>query len=246
MLAVCDTGAGMAPEVMEKAIDPFFTTKEVGEGSGLGLSMVYGFVKQSGGHMKISSEAGRGTTVKVYLPRSHESPVAVAAATIGAAPPGAGETVLVVEDEDDLRRPAASLIASLGYRPLEAEDAKAALAVLEQTPEVALLFTDVVLPGGMSGPELAREAQRRRPGLKVLYTSGYTEKAIIHHGRLDQDVELIQKPYRKDNLARRLSAIMNQGEPDPRPGNPFRRSTTSSSLGSSSAGSSRQRATRSS
>ncbi len=212
MLAVSDTGAGMSPEVMERAIEPFFTTKETGEGSGLGLSMVYGFVKQSGGHVKVYSEVGHGTTVKIYLPRSRAEPDAEAVALVGLARPSKGEAILVVEDADDVRSLDVMLLTKLGYRPVEARDGKSALAVLERTPEVTLLFTDVVLPGGMSGPEFAREAQRRRPELKVLFTSGYTENSIVHHCRLDDSVELIEKPYRWADLARRLRAILGREE----------------------------------
>lgn len=198
--------------MLEKAIEPFFTTKEVGEGSGLGLSMVYGFVKQSGGHMTIDSEVGRGTTVRLYLPPSQEKPLAVAATSIEPASPGNGEMILVVEDDKEVRALAVNCLASLGYRTLEAEDGESALAVLEHAPEIALLFSDVVLPGGMSGPDLTREVQRRRPDIKVLFTSGYAEDALTHHGRHDEDFELIGKPYRIADLARSLRAILGREE----------------------------------
>ena len=212
MLAVSDTGTGMAPEVIQKAFEPFFTTKEVGRGSGLGLSMVYGFVKQSGGHIEIDSEIGHGTTVRAYLPRSCQRSVAVEDPATIPMKGGSGEKILVVEDEDDVRRLVVRVLTSLRYRPLEARDGMSALAVLDQAPEVALLFTDVVLPGGMNGLEIAREARRRRPELKVLFTSGYTENAIVHHSRLDEGVELIEKPYRKESLACKLQAILGREE----------------------------------
>ncbi len=210
VVAVSDTGTGIAPGELDRVFEPFFTTKGVGQGSGLGLSMVYGFAKQSGGHVSIYSEPGQGTTVKIYLPRAvldqaavvpeHESELV---------PQGHGETVLVVEDDAAVRDACLDLLGDLGYAALAARDGNAALTLLDDTPDVALLFTDVVLPGGMSGTDLAPEALRRRPGLKVLYTSGYTENAVIHHGRLDDDVELIGKPYRKAQLARKLRAVID-------------------------------------
>ena len=202
----------MLPEIREHVFEPFFTTKAVCTGSGLGLSMVYGFVKQSGGHGTIYSEVGHGTTVKIYLRRSRAEPEAEAVAPVALARPSKGEAILVVEDADDVRSLDVMLLTNLGYRPVEARDGKSALAVLKRTPEVTLLFTDVVLPGGMSGPEFAREAQRRRPELNVLFTSGYTENSIIHHCRLDDGVDLIGKPYRRADLARRLRAILGREE----------------------------------
>ena len=213
MLAVSDTGTGMSPEVAERAFEPFFTTKETDEGSGLGLSMVHSFVKQAGGQVNIYSELSHGTTVKIYLPRASERQVdADPEPPAGAEPRGAGETILVVEDDADVRRLAHSLLADLGYQVVEAGDGASALAVLDEMPEVALLFTDVVLPGGMCGTELAREARRRRHGLKVLFTSGYSKKAIVRHGRVDEGVELIEKPYRKASLARKLDSILGRAE----------------------------------
>ena len=203
MISVSDTGTGMASDVAAQAFDPFFTTKAHGKGSGLGLSMVYGFVKQSGGHVKIYSEVGHGTSVKLYLPRglgSAETP-----AETEAVPDVRGrETILVVEDDEPVRGIAVDHLLALGYHVLAAGNAAEALAILEAGAEVDLLFTDVVMPGGMNGRQLAELAQARWPHLKVLYTSGYTENAIVHHGRLDAGVKLLQKPYRRQTLASKI------------------------------------------
>ena len=212
MLAVTDNGIGMSPETVERVFEPFFTTKEVGHGTGLGLSMIYGFVKQSGGHVKIYSELDHGTTIKVYLPRSHEpESVAVSEAPIEERGEESLETILVVEDDAEVRSLAMSVLRSLGYTALEAADAETALAVLDRRPEVVLLFTDVVLPGGVSGAQLARQAQALYPNLKVLYTSGYTDNAIIHKGVLDAGAEMIGKPFRKAALARKIRSILDRG-----------------------------------
>ncbi|MCK1360476.1 CHASE3 domain-containing protein [Bradyrhizobium sp. 199] len=199
MLAVSDTGTGMSGETQQKAFEPFFTTKEVGKGSGLGLSMVYGFVKQSGGHIKIYSEEGHGTTIKLYLPPG-EGATDVAAAVAPQAEGGA-ETIFVVEDDNLVRNFVITQLQSLGYKTVAAPDGKAALELIDAGEPFDLLFTDVVIPGGMSGRELAEEVARRRPGLKVLYTSGYTDNAIVHHGKLDDGVMLLTKPYRRNQLA---------------------------------------------
>jgi PAS domain S-box-containing protein len=199
MIAVSDTGTGMSPEVRDKVFEPFFTTKETGKGTGLGLSMVYGFVKQSGGHIKIYSEEGHGTTVRLYLPIA-TGRVDVAIAMVEPAQ-GAGETILVVEDDELVRGFVIAQLHSLGYRTFAAADSRAALAYLERGQPFEVLFTDIVMPGGMTGRELADEVTRRRPGTRVLYTSGYTENAIVHHGRLDPGVMLLSKPYRKSELS---------------------------------------------
>jgi PAS domain S-box-containing protein len=205
MLSISDCGHGMAPEVRAQAIDPFFTTKEVGEGSGLGLSMVYGFVKQSGGHVEIESEPGQGTTVRLYFPECDEEEAPSVKPEPGdATPKGVGESILVVEDDPDLRELAESIISGLGYQVRAVANAVAALGALGERPDIDLLFTDVVLPGGTSGAELARQAQVRCPTLKVVYTSGYPENVIEAGGELDEDVVLIAKPYRKAILARQL------------------------------------------
>jgi PAS domain S-box-containing protein len=199
MIAVSDTGTGMSAEMCEKVFEPFFTTKAVGKGTGLGLSMVYGFVKQSGGHIKIYSEEGHGTSIKLYLPAASGS--ADVSAPKVAAVPGSGEIILVVEDDVLVRGFVIAQLHSLGYRTATASDGRTALEYVESGQPFDLLFTDVVMPGGMTGRQLAVEVNRRQPGTKILYTSGYTENAIVHHGRLDQGVMLLSKPYRKSELA---------------------------------------------
>jgi signal transduction histidine kinase len=200
MLAVSDSGTGMPADVRDKVFEPFFTTKEIGKGSGLGLSMVYGFVKQSGGHIKIYSEPGHGTTIRLYLPPADgRADTAAAASTAPVA--GGSEAILVVEDDALVRNFVIAQLQALGYRTIAASDSRAALAHIENGEPFDLLFTDVILPGGMSGRQLADEVTKRRPGLKVLYTSGYTDNSIVHHGRLDQGVLLLTKPYRKGQLA---------------------------------------------
>jgi signal transduction histidine kinase/CHASE3 domain sensor protein len=199
MLAVSDTGTGMPPDVQDKAFEPFFTTKEVGKGSGLGLSMVYGFVKQSGGHIKIYSEEGYGTTIKLYLPPGKGETEVASVATPAAT--GGVETILVVEDDNLVRTFVTAQLQSLGYKTVAAPDARTALALVERGEPFDLLFTDVVMPGGMSGRQLAEEVAKRRPGVKVLYTSGYTDNAVVHHGKLDEGVLLLTKPYRRNQLA---------------------------------------------
>jgi CheY-like chemotaxis protein len=212
MIAITDTGTGIPEDIRQRVFEPFFTTKQLGKGTGLGLSMAYGFVKQSGGHIKIYSEVGHGTSVKIYLPRE-ASELAPAEETVPLVPEIAGsETVLLVEDDPLVRDNAANQLASLGYRVVQAADGRAGLALLKERHDIELLFTDVILPGGMSGRLLAEEACKLRPGLKVLFTSGYTENAIVHHGRLDHGVLLLAKPYRKADLARMVRvALVNSG-----------------------------------
>jgi signal transduction histidine kinase len=207
---VTDTGVGMTPEVATQAFEPFFTTKDVGQGTGLGLSQVYGFVKQSGGHVKIYSEIGQGTTIKLYLPR-HRGPESIddQVAQVRELPRGNAETVLVVEDDPDVRDYTQEMVGELGYRVLAAEDGPTALRTLDANREVQLLFTDVGLPGGMNGRRLADEALRRRPGLKVLYTTGYARNAIVHQGRLDPGVEVIFKPFTYSDLAFKIRRILD-------------------------------------
>jgi CheY-like chemotaxis protein len=203
MLAVTDNGSGMTADVKAKAFDPFFTTKDVGHGTGLGLSQVYGFVKQSRGHVKIYSEVGEGTTVKLYLPRSLEAEEPLA--PLQAAPEAGGaETVLVVEDDEEVRATTVAMLEDLGYRVLQAADAAAALSIIEEDAAVDLLFTDVVMPGPIRTRDMVREACHRLPDLVVLYTSGYAENSIVHGGRLDAGVELITKPYTREALARKI------------------------------------------
>jgi two-component system, NtrC family, sensor kinase len=215
MLSVSDSGTGISQEVLEKVFEPFFTTKPVGQGSGLGLAMVHGFVKQSGGHIRIYSEVGQGTTVKIYLPRmvGEDTGTAVPAGAEPALLPLSGarsqECVLLVEDNDGVREYATSALTELGYTVLAARDGDEALSILERTSRVDILFTDVVLPGGINGRELANRVLAKRPGLPVLYTTGYTRNAIIHHGRLDADVQLLSKPYTEQDLAMKLRELLD-------------------------------------
>ena len=207
MLAVSDTGAGMPPEVIARAFEPFFSTKPEGKGSGLGLSMVYGFVKQSNGHIKIYSEVGHGTTVKVFLPRAMQAEDVAVRLDAGAVE-GGTEVVLVVEDDAEVREVVVAMLADLGYRVLQASDASKGLAVIESGIPVDLLFTDVVMPGPLKSPEMARQARQRIPDLAVLFTSGYTENSIVHGGRLDAGVELLSKPYSREALARKVRHLL--------------------------------------
>ncbi|MFL5083490.1 MAG: ATP-binding protein, partial [Xanthobacteraceae bacterium] len=213
MIAVGDTGAGMDRDTVEKAFEPFFTTKGIGKGTGLGLSQVYGFVHQSAGHVKIYSELGHGTTVKIYLPRhagAHEHASdddRERDATLAAG----AETILVVEDDDALRGYTVEILTELGYRVVDAASAAAALELIEQRADIDLLFTDVVMPGGVNGRELADQALRLRPGLKVLFTTGYTRNAIVHQGRLDPGVQMISKPFSFAELGAKMRALLDEG-----------------------------------
>ena len=210
MIAVSDTGTGMTKEVLSKAFDPFFTTKEVGQGTGLGLSQVYGFIKQSGGHVKIYSEVDRGTTIKLYLPR-----LVTAAATDDRREidfvhdARAKGTILLVEDEEDVRLFTTQVLRELGYQVTAASNGMSALAALETMKQLDLLFTDIGLPDGMNGRQLADQVARRRPGIKVLFTTGYARNAIIHDGRLDPGVEVIVKPFTQASLGRKLGKILS-------------------------------------
>ncbi|MGI8525545.1 MAG: ATP-binding protein [Pseudolabrys sp.] len=210
MIAVADTGTGMDQATLARVFDPFFTTKAVGQGTGLGLSQVYGFVRQSGGHVKIYSETGEGTTVKIYLPRADAKDDVLREPNQPGETAGAigSETVLVVEDDDALRSYTSDLLGELGYRVLAASNGPAALRTLEQN-QVDLLFTDIVMPGGMNGRQLADEALRRKPDLKVLFTTGYTRNAIVHHGRLDAGVEMIGKPYSLGELSAKVRELLD-------------------------------------
>jgi signal transduction histidine kinase/DNA-binding response OmpR family regulator len=212
MLAVTDTGMGIAPEVLAQVFEPFFTTKPEGQGTGLGLSMVYGFVKQSGGHVKIYSEPGHGTTVRIYLPRSTQSEDRLVAVDAGGVR-GGDETILVAEDDDEVRETVVGMLADLGYRVLKARDAESALSIIDSGIAIDLLFTDVVMPGPLRSPDLARKAVERQPRMAVLFTSGYTENAIVHGGRLDEGVELLSKPYTREALARRVRHVLAQRTP---------------------------------
>jgi PAS domain S-box-containing protein len=203
MIAVSDTGSGIPSEIRDRVFEPFFTTKEVGRGSGLGLSMVYGFIKQSEGHININSEEGHGTTVNLYLPRSR-NPVRLAEEEVMPAVETGSEIILVVEDDDLVRNYVVTQLSSFGYEVRTARNAVEALAIIERGAELDLLFTDVIMPGPMNGRRLSEAALKLRPSLKVLFTSGYTENAIVHRGRLDPGVLLLAKPYRKAELARMI------------------------------------------
>ncbi|GAB3551382.1 hypothetical protein GCM10027343_35520 [Noviherbaspirillum agri] len=215
MLAVSDTGSGMAPEVAERAFEPFFTTKAEGVGTGLGLSMAYGFVKQSGGHIRIYSELGHGTTIRIYLPRSFGTEQEMQDRTAETLA-GGSETVLVVEDDNEVRTTVVGMLGDLGYKVLQASDAQSALDIVEQGSKVDLLFTDVVMPGSLRSTELAKRAKEMLPELAVLFTSGYTQNAIVHGGRLDPGVELISKPYTRQQLARKVRQVLaDRSQPFP-------------------------------
>ncbi|HXO68352.1 MAG TPA: PAS domain S-box protein, partial [Bradyrhizobium sp.] len=207
LLAITDTGTGMPADVLERAFEPFFTTKPEGQGTGLGLSMAYGFIKQSGGHIRIYSEPAHGTIVKIYLPRSLESavdlePVQPLALT------GGSETILVVEDDRRVQATVVETLRQLGYAVLKANDAQSALAIVQSGAHIDLLFTDIVMPGTMRSTELAKLATRALPHLKVLYTSGYTQNAIVHGGRLDAGVHLLSKPYSREQLASKIRRLL--------------------------------------
>ncbi|HZE45484.1 MAG TPA: ATP-binding protein, partial [Xanthobacteraceae bacterium] len=215
MVAVSDSGKGMTEDVIVRAFEPFFTTKPVGAGTGLGLSQAYGFAKQSGGHIRIYSEIGEGTTVKLYFPRlavQGDVPVWNAKDAGGPAETqtaGGSETVLIVEDNEQVNRLAVEALRERGYRVLTAVNGADALGMLGVAPQVDLLLTDVVLPGGMDGRQLAEEVLRQRPAIKVLYMTGYTRNAIIHHGRLDPDIDLLTKPFTADALARKIRRVLD-------------------------------------
>ncbi len=211
MISVSDTGAGMDANTLQRAFEPFFTTKGIGKGTGLGLSQVYGFVRQSTGHVAIYSEIGEGTTVKIYLPRYHgEEDVAEESRRSTSDRQSLGaETILVVEDDEALRLYTVEILSDLGYSVLEAASAAAALEIIGRGPDIDLLFTDIVMPGGMNGRQLGDEATRQKPKLKVLFTTGYTANAIVHHGRLDPDVELISKPFTYETLGRKIRTILD-------------------------------------
>jgi CheY-like chemotaxis protein len=210
MISVSDTGSGMTQDVLEHAFEPFFTTKSAGHGTGLGLSQVYGFVRQSGGHVKIYSELRQGSSVKIYLPRLARAVAAPAAAEPVVTERSRGEGILVVEDDADVRAYVGEVLRDLGYRMFEAGDAETALTLIErEAAAIDLLLTDVVLPG-MNGRQLADEALRRRGGrLRVLFMTGYSRNAIVHQGKLDADVELIQKPLTAAALAARIRDVLD-------------------------------------
>jgi CheY-like chemotaxis protein len=211
-ICVSDTGSGMSPDVLSHAFEPFFTTKDPGHGTGLGLSQVYGFVKQSGGHAKIYSEAGQGTTIKMYFPRFFGRAGQEEAAPEQYVPEGEkSETILVVEDDADLREYISDVLRELSYRVITARSAQAALTILlQENSKVDLLLTDVVMPG-ISGRELGRRAEQIKPRLKILYMTGYSRNAVVHQGRLDDGVNLLEKPVSQAKLAMRVREILDQG-----------------------------------
>ena len=209
LISVTDNGSGMSPETVDKAFEPFFTTKETGKGTGLGLSQVYGFIKQSSGHIKIYSEPGEGTTIRLYLPRHDGEHADLPPPEQGDSERGRGETILIVEDDDGVRQYAAEILRDLNYQVIEARDSASALKLLEADKKFDLLLTDVVLPG-KNGRELANEIERRRPGSKVIFMTGYSRNAIVHHGRLDRGTELIPKPLTEGVLARKIRQVLDQ------------------------------------
>jgi CheY-like chemotaxis protein len=213
MLAVTDNGTGIAPENLGRVFEPFFTTKGPGKGSGLGLSMVYGFMKQSGGHMKIYSEVGHGTVVRLYFPRTGNAAAAASAPAEAPAPQETaahGELILVVEDNTEVRRTAVSQLRDLGYRTLEAVNAKEALAQLDGAQDIALIFTDIVMPGGMTGWELGTAVKAWRPDLPILYTSGFSESSVQDDRAHAHSRHFLPKPYRKRDLAQKLQQLLSE------------------------------------
>jgi signal transduction histidine kinase len=209
MIEIADTGKGMPPEVLERAFEPFFTTKPTGQGTGLGLSMAYGFVKQSGGEIVLTSEPGKGTRVRIWLPRSDAAPDLLDDA---AASPlmGGPETILVVEDEDDVRDATCGILSALGYRVLEAADAAAARDIVERGEQVDLVFSDVIMPGPVSSLQLGETVRALLPRAQMLYTSGYAEGVLAHEGKLDARVNLLQKPYHPDALSARIRHLLRR------------------------------------
>jgi len=216
MVAVSDTGHGMTPEVAARVFEPFFTTKPDNKGTGLGLAMVFGFVKQSGGHVSVYSEPGEGTTLRMYLPRAAGVAAVGQRSRVPVELPRGSGTVLVVEDEPAVREIAVAILRDLGYRVLEAADGDDGLRVFgAHLGEIDLLLTDVVLPGKVRGRELAERITAVRPAVRVLFMSGYTENSIVHHGRLDEGVQLLGKPFKREQLARKVAEALGlQAAPD--------------------------------
>lgn len=208
MLAVTDTGCGIPRDIIDRVFEPFFTTKAPGKGTGLGLSMIYGLIKQSNGHIQVYSEVGEGTTIRMYLPREMQDELVRPLSHSGSVC-GGTETVLVVEDDADVRATVVELLSELGYRILRAKDAASGMAIIESGVHIDLLFTDVVMPGPMQSREMARRAKERMPGIAVLFTSGYTDNAIVHGGRLDDGVEFLSKPYTQETLAARVRQCLD-------------------------------------
>ena len=210
LLSVSDNGEGMTPDVLKHVFEPFFTTKEVGKGSGLGLSMVYGFARQSGGHVAIESEAGNGTAVRLYLARSVRAGMPAAEESgLDKIPTASGETILIVEDDPEVRILAVNVLSGLGYQVVEAPDAKSALAVLRHSGTVDLLLSDIVLPGELNGADLAAEVRDRLPGIKVVFMSGYTESALDANKSSEHGFHFIQKPFGKPILAKTIRTALD-------------------------------------
>jgi signal transduction histidine kinase len=212
MIEIADTGKGMAPEVLQRAFEPFFTTKPTGQGTGLGLSMAYGFVKQSGGEIVLRSEAGKGSSVRIYLPRTSAQPVAMSEAAHHLPLAGNLETILVVEDEADVRSSTCGILSALGYQVLEAGDATQAAAIVEGGQHIDLVFTDVIMPGPLSSLQLREIVRYHLPECEVLYTSGYAEGVLAHQGKLDASVNLLQKPYHPDALSARIRHLLRRAK----------------------------------
>jgi len=230
MIEVRDTGKGMPKEVLLRAFEPFFTTKPTGQGTGLGLSMAYGFVKQSGGEIVLRSEPGQGTSVRIYLPRSDAAPAVVE--QVANAPLAGGlETILVVEDEPDVRSSTCGILSALGYEVLEAEDAESAVRIIDSGRHIDLVFTDVIMPGATSSLQLGEIVRRRLPYAQVLYTSGYAEGVLSHEGKLDASVHLLQKPYHPEALSARIRHLLRRAKRDQRPGVPGRQPGRPNHLG---------------
>jgi CheY-like chemotaxis protein len=214
LVCVSDTGTGMTPEVVARAFEPFFSTKQVGKGSGLGLSMVYGFVKQTGGHIEVHSECGHGSTFRIYLPRAPATDLPAGERNPRELDnPMGSETILVVEDDDLVRAHTVRMLLALGYQVLVASNGPEAVAILERGDHADLLFTDLVMPGGMGGRQLADRAAALRPLLKVLFTTGYAEDEIVHHGRPNPGIHLMRKPYRQPELALKLRQLLGAAPP---------------------------------
>jgi len=210
MIEIADTGKGMPPEVLARAFEPFFTTKPTGQGTGLGLSMAYGFVKQSGGEIVLRSETGKGSSVRIYLPRSSSAPAACAEQTHDLPLAGGLETILVVEDEEDVRSSTCGILSALGYEVLEAGDAAQAAAIIESGRHIDLVFSDVIMPGPLSSLQLGEIVRRTLPECEVLYTSGYAEGVLAHEGKLDTSVHLLQKPYHPEALSARIRHLLRR------------------------------------
>ena len=210
MIAVSDTGSGMDSDTLSRVFEPFFTTKDIGQGTGLGLSQVYGFIKQSSGHVKLYSEIGQGTVAKLYLPRLLADRSDAATESVKAAvPAGQGELILVVEDEPAVREHSVASLCELGYRVVEAADGREALRILARRHDIDVMFTDIGLPGGMTGRQLADTARSRRPDLRVVYTTGYARNAIVHGGVLEPGTELLPKPFSFAALAMKIRTVLD-------------------------------------